>query len=166
MAAVAALLVGFAGRTTAEEFKTIDNGEVKRESKADVTYTFTEKVDGRSTVVIHAPKGTVKFSTAPAGFDEGSKIDGRSKVLLEADTAIFNAKIDGKAVVLIIVSKGGKIEVNDKIDGEAQLYWCKANDDDPDPTVKTRLANPRGKAKYNQVKKAEMDKLIKEHDLK
>jgi hypothetical protein len=28
--------------------------------------------------------------------------------VLEMDTAIFNAKIDGKAVVLIIVSKGAR----------------------------------------------------------
>jgi hypothetical protein len=56
--------------------------------------------------------------------------------------------------------------VNDKIDGEAQVRWCKANDNDPDPTIKTRLENSRGKAKYNHEKRAEMDKLIKEHDLK
>lgn len=164
--AVACLLVGLANTAVGEDFKTIDNAEVKRSSAEDTTYNFTEKVDGKSTVVIRAPKGTVKFSTGPAAFNDGSKIDGASKVLIEAERVNFNAKIDGKAVVLIIVSKEGKIEVNDKIDGEAQVYWCKANDADPDPTIKTRLENLRGKAKYNQVTRKEMDKLIKEHDLK
>ncbi len=34
------------------------------------------------------------------------------------------------------------------------------------PTITTAMNNPRGKAKHNQVTRKEMDKLIKEHDLK
>lgn len=167
IAVMAATLANLGGHILADEtFKTIDNAELRRQSVEDCTYTFTEKIDGKSLVVIHAPKGTVKFVTAPAGLDEGSKIDGGSKVLIEADTVIFNAKIDSKSIVFIVLSKNGKIEVNDKIDGEAIVYWCKADDADPEPTLKTKEGNPRGKGKYNQVTRAEMQKLIKEYGLK
>ncbi len=161
-----AVFAAFGSRVSGEEFETIDNAEVKRYATDDSTFDFKKKIDGKSTVVIRAPKGTVKFSTGPAGFDDGSKIDGKSKVLIEAERVVFNAKIDGDSVVLIIIPKGGSVEVNDKIDGKSQLYWCKADDKDPQPTIKAKLDNPRGGAKYNQVTREQMDKLIKEHDLK
>lgn len=164
LAATLSLLIS-AESAFAEVFKTIDNAEVRRDSSEDLTYDFQEKIDGKSVVVIRAPKATVKFSTKPASGNDGSKIDGSSKVLLEAERMIFNGKIDGSSIVLIIVSKGGTIEINDKIDGFTQVYWCKASDDDPEPTLKTAQNNPRGEAKYNQVKRADMDKLIKEHNL-
>jgi hypothetical protein len=156
----------FCGRAIAEEFKTIDNAEVRRHSQENITYDFTEKIDGKSVVVVRSPNGTVKFSTRPAFLNDGSKIDGASKVLIEAERITFNAKIDGSSVVLVIVSKGGTIEINDKIDGMAQVFWCKASDDDPEPTLKTAVANPRGEAKYNQVTREEMERLIREHDLR
>ncbi|MGL4513089.1 MAG: hypothetical protein ACRCT8_08340 [Lacipirellulaceae bacterium] len=164
--ATASLLFGLTSPATAEVFPTIVHAEVRRSSADDVTYDFTGKVDGKSVVVIRAPKGTVKFSTGPAPFNDGSKIDGASKVLIEASRVVFNAKIDGKSIVLLIVPKDGVVEINDKIDGESEVYWCKSDDSDPEPTITVKLENPRGGSKFNQVSRAEMDRLIKEHDLK
>lgn len=169
-ACAAAVLVAFSmpsARVWAEDFPTInEQAEVRRFANDDSSYNFTRKIDGNSIVVVRAPKGTVKFSTAPAGLDEGSKVDGKSRVLIEAERVAFNAKISGESVVLVIVSKDGTIAVNDKINGKAQLIWCKADDNDPTPTIKTRLDNPESGSKYNQVNRAQMEKLINEHDLK
>jgi hypothetical protein len=95
----------------------------------------------------------------------GSRITGMARVLIEAEQTSLKGNIDGKAVVLVIVSKGGTLEFKGKIAGEAQVYWCKADDADPDPKSKT-APSTSGKAKFNQVKRAEMDKLIEEHKLK
>jgi len=141
--------------------KTIDNGTLILANDAPCTFDFTEKVDGRSKVVIRAPNGSITFSTAPKGLDEGSKIDGQSKVLLEAKNITFEAKIDGRAVVLAVVSAGGSITVNEKIDGDSEFYKCRAGDGDKVPPLTIAVANPRGKAKIIKVEtRKEMNDLI------
>jgi hypothetical protein len=127
------------------------------------TFVFKEKIDGESKVSIRAAGGTIDFPNRHNIFgDGGSKIDGKSKVLLEAETIKFNAKVDGKSVVLIIISKGGTLELLET-NGQAEVYWCKADPKDPAPTVKPgKIDN----AKVKQVEREEMDKLVKQHGLK
>src|SRR5262249_44546097 len=139
--------------------------QVKRFESGEAVYNFTEQIIDQATVIIRAPKGIIKFSTPPntRPFDEGSKIAGKAKVLLEGQTIDFKAKIGDDSIVLIIIPKDGKLLIEDQIAQRAQVYWCKASDDDPQPNIKVTLANPVDGAKFNQVKRAEMDRLIKEY---
>jgi hypothetical protein len=152
---------------SAEEFRAVGGqAEVTRNSNEKATYDFTEEVGDRARVVIRAPRGTVTFSRETGKvFGNGSRITGTARVLVEAEQVSFKGNIDGKAVVLVIVSKGGTLEFKGKIAGEAQVYWCKADDADPDPRGKA-APSTAGTAKFNQVKRADMDRLIEEHKLK
>jgi len=118
----------------ADEFdKPIDGGSSVSRTEAGGTFVFKEKIDGKSKVSIRAPGGSISFPNRHQDpFGGGSKLDGGSKVLLEAKSIKFNAKIDdgSETMVLIILSKEGTLELLET-NGGARVYWCKANDSDP-----------------------------------
>ncbi len=152
------------GSIHAEDFKALKGHSETKRSSPGGAYNFMESVDGDARVMIrNAAK--VDFYTAPnRTFDEGSKIDGDAKVLLEAQDLTFNGKIDGHALVLIIIPRGGKVVFKQKIDGRARIFWCSAAADDPRPDPKTSAVN--GTATFEEVTRAQMESMIKEHMIK
>ena len=135
LAALALMAMAWANAGTlhAEDFKTLQGHSETRRNSPGGTYNFKEKVDGEARVIIrNAAK--VDFYSPPSGyFNEGSKIDGDAKALMEAQDLTFNGKIDGHALVLIIIPKGGKVVFKQKIDGHAKVYWCMSAADDRGP---------------------------------
>src|SRR5262249_32600894 len=92
---------------------------------------FTERVDEKSKVLIIAPKGTVEFSTPPNTrlFDEGSKVDGDSLVVIVANSVTFRAKVDSdNARVFVILTtcdkKPGALTFADNMGEKTRAYWC------------------------------------------
>jgi hypothetical protein len=97
---------------------------------------FRKKVDGQSTLEVVAAGGTVTFSH-PGGFlKEGSKIDGKSKVRITAKVVDFKAKIDGgpETHVLVTLTAGGTLRFKE-INGKCRLHYRKADAKDPDPSI-------------------------------
>ena len=160
------LVLGWAnvGTLRAEDFKTLRGHSETRRDSPGGTYNFKEKVDGEARVIIrNAAK--VDFYAPPSGYlNEGSKIDGEAKALLEAQDLTFNGKIDGHALVLIIIPRGGKVVFKQKIDGHAKVYWCMSAPDDPRPDPKTTAVN--GTATFGEVSRDLMNNMIQEHMLK
>ena len=152
------------GTLHAEDFKTLQGHSETRRDSPGGTYNFKEKVDGEARVIIrNAAK--VDFYAPPSGyFNEGSKIDGDAKVLIEAQDLTFNGKIDGHALVLVIIPRGGKVVFKQKIDGHAKVYWCMSAADDPRPDPKTTAVN--GTATFGEVSRDLMNSMIQEHMLK
>src|SRR5260370_37843171 len=142
--AVALSLAVLCVSAAAEEFRAVGGkAEVTRSSNEKTTYDFTEAVDDMARVVIRAPRGTVTFSRETGKvFGNGSRITGAAKVLVEAEQVSFKGNIDGKAAVLVIVSKGGALEFKGRIAGEAQVCWCKAAAANPDPNTNTPPRTP------------------------
>jgi hypothetical protein len=138
------------GSLHAEDFKTLKgHSEIKR-SAPKGSYNFVESVEGDARVMIrNAAK--VDFYTSPTwAFHDGSKIDGDAKVLLEAQELTFNGKIDGHALVLIIIPKGGKV-----------VFWCTAAVGDPRPDPRPAAVN--GTATFEEVSLEQMNSMIREH---
>jgi hypothetical protein len=149
------------GSLHAEDFKTLKgHSEIKR-SAPKGSYNFVESVEGDARVMIrNAAK--VDFYTSPTwAFHDGSKIDGDAKVLLEAQELTFNGKIDGHALVLIIIPKGGKVVFKQKIDGHAKVFWCTAAVGDPRPDPRPAAVN--GTATFEEVSLEQMNSMIREH---
>jgi Protein kinase domain len=97
---------------------------------------FRKKVDGQSTLEVVAAGGTVTFSD-PGGFlNAGSKIDGKSKVRITAKVVDFKAKIDGgpETHVLVTLTAGGTLRFKE-INGKCRLHYRKADAKDPDPSI-------------------------------
>lgn len=149
------------GTLHAEDFKTLRGHSETRRTSAGGTYNFMERVEGDARVMIrNAAK--IDFYTSPTRtFHEGSKIDGDAKVLVEAQDLTFNGKIDGHALVLIIIPRGGRVVFKQKIDGHARVFWCSASADDPRPDPKTTAVN--GTATFEEVSREQMNTMIKEH---
>jgi hypothetical protein len=120
-----------------------------------VNVDLKEKTDGHGTVII---RNTTKVNFF-------AKIDGHAKVLIEAASLKFmeGAKIDGDALVLIIIPKNGGVEFKDKIDGDARVFWCKSSPDDPQPRPKTKEVN--GNATFIEITRDAMDRKIKDNEL-
>jgi hypothetical protein len=149
------------GSIRAEDFKTLRGHSETKRSSTGGAYNFMESVEGDARVMIrNAAK--VDFYTSPTrAFHDGSKIDGDAKVLLEAQDLTFNGKIDGHALVLIIIPRGGRVVFKQKIDGHAKVFWCSADANDPRPDPKTTAVN--GTATFEEVTREQMNNMIKEH---
>ncbi len=162
-ASIALLAMAWAsiGSLHAEDFKTLKGHSETKRSSAGGAYNFMESVEGDARVTIrNAAK--VDFYTSPTrAFHDGSKIDGDAKVLLEAQDLTFNGKIDGHALVLIIIPRGGRVVFKQKIDGHAKVFWCSADANDPRPDPKTTAVN--GTATFEEVTREQMNNMIKEH---
>jgi hypothetical protein len=152
------------GFVHAEDFKALKGHSETKRSSPGGAYNFMESVEGDARVMIrNAAK--VDFYTSPTRtFHEGSKIDGDAKVLLEAQDLTFNGKIDGHALVLIIIPRGGRVVFKQKIDGRARVFWCSAAADDPRPDPKISAVN--GSATFEEVTRDQMEHMIKEHMIK
>lgn len=149
------------GSLHAEDFKTLKGHSETKRSTSGGSYNFMESVEGDARVTIrNAAK--VDFYTSPTRtFHEGSKIDGDAKVLVEAQDLTFNGKIDGHALVLIIIPRGGKVVFKQKIDGHAKVFWCSAATGDPKPDPK--LSSVNGTATFEEVSPGQMESMIREH---
>lgn len=134
-------------------------GKLTRTNNPEADYDFVGRVDGQSRAIVRASKGKIQFIKGDA-----SRIDGQSKVLLEAKTIKFRerSRIDGQSRVLVIISKGGRLDV-DEINGQSTLNWCRASDDDPQPDVTVRRTD--GGSKVTEIKMDEMKVLIKQYGL-
>ncbi len=149
------------GSLHAEDFKALKGHSETKRSAPRGSYNFLESVEGDARVMIrNAAK--VDFYTSPTwAFHDGSKIDGDAKVLLEAQDLTFNGKIDGHALVLIIIPRGGKVVFKQKIDGRAKVFWCAAAVGDPRPDP--RPGDVNGTATFEEVSLEQMNSMIKEH---
>ena len=149
------------GSIQAEDFKALRGRSETKRSAPGGAYNFMESVEGDSRVMIRGA-AKVDFYTSPTRtFHEGSKIDGDAKVLLEAQDLTFNGKIDGHALVLIIIPRGGRVVFKQKIDGHARVFWCSAAAGDPRPDPKTSAVN--GTATFEEVSRDQMESMIREH---
>ena len=152
---------GNAASLHAEDFKALKGHTETKRTAPRGSYNFMESVEGDARVTIrNASK--VDFYTSPTrAFRDGSKIDGDAKVLLEAQDLTFNGKIDGHALVLIIIPRGGKVVFKQKIDGRARVFWCAAAVSDPRPDPRPSVVN--GTATFEEVSLEQMNSMIKEH---
>jgi hypothetical protein len=123
-----------------------------RASGGSISFTQGCSIEG-TPVILSAPGGSIDF-------DARSCI-GSDALLAEADR-INLGNIDGKALVLAIVHKGGKVQWR-HIDGYSKLLWCKAHDKDPQPTVVRGTIE--GDSQVKQISRADMDALVKKHKL-
>jgi hypothetical protein len=113
----------------------IDGGSTVKLHAPKGRIEFRSKVDGGSRLEIDAPDGTVVF-TEPAPADpEAPKIDGGSHVAITARVADFRGDIGGKRTrVVVTLTKGGVLSFRD-VAGSVRLEYRKANPRDPDPRV-------------------------------
>jgi len=149
------------GSLHAEDFNALKRHSETKRSAPGGSYNFMESVEGDARVMIrNASK--VDFYTSPTRtFHDGSKIDGDAKVLVEAQDLTFNGKIDGHALVLIIIPRGGRVVFKQKIDGHARVFWCAAAVGDPRPDPRPGAVN--GTATFEEVSLEQMNSMIKEH---
>ena len=123
-----------------------------------------ESVEGDARVMIrNAAK--VDFYTSPPGRSmRAPRSMATRRALLEAQDLTFNGKIDGHALVLIIIPRGGRVVFKQKIDGRARVFWCSAAADDPRPAPKTIAVS--GTATFEEVTRDQMENMIKKHMIK
>jgi hypothetical protein len=148
----------------AQTFKEPVTGKARLErTRPGGTFVFERGIEGEATVAVRAPGGSISFpnrdrTDSPPSTQRGSKIDGRSVVLLEAKTVTINSKIDGASTVLAIVSRGGALTLTETA-SQSHVFWCKAADDDPD--VAFTQGQIHGGSHVVRVARAEMDRLVK-----
>lgn len=97
---------------------------------------FRKKVDGQSKLEVDAPNGSVTF-TDPGGFlNEGSKIDGQVSIKIIAKHVEFKAKIDGGPAthVVVTLTAGGSLKFSEVL-GKSRLHYRKEKPEDPEPSV-------------------------------
>jgi hypothetical protein len=136
----------------------VDGGSTLDASELEAReIVFTDRIDGKSTIKLNAPKGNVEFRkkvdgesilevnapggsvtfTDPGGFlNEGSKIDGKSRIRITAKEVDFRAKIDGgpDTYVVVTLNTGGAMKFKE-VNGKARLHFRKADAKDPEPSV-------------------------------
>jgi uncharacterized Zn finger protein (UPF0148 family) len=131
---------GAALDTTQLEVETVFVGKIDGGSKLRIgsvkhRVTFQAKIDGRSTVEVVAPTGTVWFAVATSPGKDGSRIAGGSEVRITANVARFDGQIGGlDTLVSVTLTRGGSLGFAE-IDGPCRLEYRKASPTDPDPTV-------------------------------
>jgi hypothetical protein len=87
---------------------------------------LNRKIDGRSTVRLWAPAGTVAFL---------DRIDGNSLVSIIARKVDFRGIIGGSTTqVQVALTRGGLLRFHG-LDGQVRLHYQKAHADDPEPRV-------------------------------
>lgn len=105
----------------------IDGGSTVKLNAPDGVVTFAGKVDGRSVVEVNAPGGEVLFSIPTNGQQEGSKIDGGSKVSITAKQVSIRGDIGGPATrVSVVLTRSGMLRVS-TVQGTAVVEYRSAN---------------------------------------
>lgn len=88
---------------------------------------FNGKVDDHSKIEIHAAGGSIAFNSTPGFLTEGSKIDNHSRLLLEAQTFIFRAKIYNHSMLFLIIANEGSFSSTDVLGDNSTIYWRRAD---------------------------------------
>lgn len=125
-------------------------------------------VDGRSTVKLRSPGGSVEFRGAVSGQSRvevdahggrvifagpaasgrgGAEINGECRVEVTAREVEFRSPISGTSTrVEVTLTRGGRLAFSE-IAGNSRLYYRKADSDDPDLRVEAGAVKPPAKAR-------------------